>query len=225
MTKQSATQAKTKVQAKSPKGKGKATKPSAVKKTTNSKKNQQEYQSMKRAFFTSLAVFLLAVSTVVVMSFLAAHTIVAQESNARLTRIKDIYANLNLGDEYTVTSANVFGDRRVYKWDKDRTYSSEIDYLHGDTVANTVADLDAKIKASGFAFVGEPYPGSKTVQYHYKSASGEYIRLTVGSKQYYDALINANAMKEDAAAAAQSIDTNAAPAQVIIKVNLDDNNE
>ena len=180
---------------------------------------------MRRAFFVSLAVFALAVSTVVVMSFLAAHTIVAQEANDRLVRIKAVYANLNLGDDYTVTSANVFGDKRVYEWDSSRTYSSEIDYLHGDTVSNTVADLDAKIKASGFAFIDEPYPGSGAVQYHYKSPNGTYIRLTVGSKQYYDALTNATVMKEDTGSVLETIDTNAAPSQVTIKVNLDDNNE
>ena len=174
---------------------------------------------------TSLAVFVLAVSTVVVMSFLAAHTIGVRNSADRLSRIKNIYANLNLGNDYTVTNAAVFGDKRVYSWDKSRTYSSEIDYLHGDTVSNTVADIDAKIKALGFVFIGEPYPGSHTTQYHYKSSDGEYIRLTVGSKQYYDALTNAAAMKTDTDSALKDINTNSAPSQVIIKVNLDDNNE
>ncbi|HWT39744.1 MAG TPA: hypothetical protein VN081_00490, partial [Dongiaceae bacterium] len=153
------------------------------------------------------------------------NSVVAQTNQTRLNRIQAIYSSLNLDDSYQVTSTNVFGDKRPYSYDKSRTSSSEIDYLHGDTVSNTATALDTKIKAAGFSFIGEPYPGSKETQYHYKSDNGEYIRLTVESKPYADALQNAYAMKQQPTDVLDNMDTNAGPSKVIVKVNLDDNNE
>ena len=168
---------------------------------------------------------MIAVGAVVVISLYTAKAFSLQTNQARLNRINSIYQSLQLGDAYTVTHANVFGDKRVYSWDKGRTYSSEMDYLHGDTVSNTVAELDTKIKAAGFAFIDEPYPGSKQVQYHYESNKGEYIRLTVSSKPYDDAFRSAMVMNQSTSDAVKSLDANAGPSNVVIKVNLNDNNE
>jgi len=182
-----------------------------------------------RFYAVTIGIFLVAVTTVVVVAYLAAGVVAKQNNQARLDRINTIYASLNIGDEYTVTRSNVFGDKRPYEWGGDagkgRTYSSEIDYLRGDSVSNTVADLDGKIKAAGFTFVDEPYPGSTNVQYHYKSKDGEYIRLTVSSKQYNDAWRNASAMKQEVPESVYAMDKNAGPSEVVLKVNLDDNNE
>lgn len=161
----------------------------------------------------------------VVGALFASSTFMAQHNQDRLSRINAIYSSLKLDDSYQVKDANVFGDKRVYSYDKGRTFSSEIDYIHGDTVSNTVAKLDEKIKAAGFTFVSEPYPGTGSTQYHYKSANGEYIRLTVSSKPYDDALTNAYVLEQDTSSLIASSDKNAAPSNIVIKVNLDDNNE
>ena len=178
-----------------------------------------------RFYVVSIGIFLVAVTSVVVIAYLANNIVTASTNQARLNRINAIYASINVGDSYTPTNTNVFGDKRVYSWDKSRTYSSEIDYVHADTVSNTVADLDAKIKAAGFTFFEEPYPGGAFVEYHYKSAKGEYVRLNVSSKPYNDALSNAAMMSKDIPASAFAMDKNAGPSKVILKVNLDDNNE
>lgn len=144
----------------------------------------------------------------------------------RLSRIEHIYSSLNLDqDNYAISSYQVFGDKRPYDYDKSRTESSAITYIHGDTVSNTAAELDAKIKASGFAFIDEPYAGSVQKQYHYKSSKGEYIRLTVSSKPYDDAWQNSSAMNQSMPDLPDGFDTNQGPVNVTIKVNLDDNNE
>jgi hypothetical protein len=100
-------------------------------------------------------------------------------------------------------------------------------YVHGDTVTNTFNELDAKIREAGFVFINEPYPGAVQRQYHYKSADGAYIRLSVESKKYADAIRNAAIMKQDITAAVEQAgkDIESGPANVTIKVNLDDNNE
>jgi len=193
--------------------------------TVKSKKKAKAAPQTWRFYVVSVGIFLVAVATVIVIGLLTSSYIVNNMQKARLDRINGIYTSLHIDDTYTLQKMNVFGDKRVYDWDKSRSYSSEVDYLHGDTVSNTVAQLDAKIKAAGFMFVDEPYPGSVQVQYHYKSADGEYIRLTVSSKPYDDAWQYAISMGKEPSDSIFSMDKNAGPASVVIKVNLDDNNE
>lgn len=204
------------------------TKKTPVTKKTTAKKKAAPKKAPRqtwRFYVVTIGIFLVAVTTVIVIAMFTQRVVANQTNQARLDRIKGIYSSLNLDDSYRTTNVSIFGDKRVYEWDKDRTYSSAIEYTHGDTVSNTVADLDAKIKATGFTFVDEPYPGSGSTQYHYKSKDGEYIRLTVTSKPYQDALQNASAMDRAPTKAVYDMDKNAGPSVVTIKVNLDDNNE
>lgn len=148
---------------------------------------------------------------------------------ARLDKIEAIYASFQLDEnEYAVTSYNVFGDKRPYDYDKSRSQSSSIEYVHADTPSATMTDLDGKIKAAGFTFIDEPYAGSAAFkEYHYKSKKGEYVRLNVMSKPYFDAIRNDAIMNKNLGelTTPDSFDTNQAPSNVTIKVNLDDNNE
>jgi hypothetical protein len=148
-----------------------------------------------------------------------------QKQGERYDRIQAIYSSLKLDESYRIEIANVFGVKKFYENDKSRTVSSEIKYVHGDTVANTAKELNEKIKAAGFKFIDEPYKGSVFTQYHYKSADGEYIRLSVSSKPYDDATSNAYVMDKDTTDIINTLDKNAGPSNVVIKVNLDDNNE
>jgi hypothetical protein len=201
-------------------------KSSPVKKKPNAKGKAVARPLTWKFYTVAIGIFLIAVTTVVVIALLASSYVANQQTQARLDRINAIYTSLSMGEAYKVQRVNVFGDKRVYNWDAGRTYSSEIDYTRGASVSSTVTELDTKIKAAGFTFVGEPYPGSTNVQYHYKSSKGEYIRLTVSSKPRDDALKNAYLMDKNAAPeSATTMDTNAGPSNVIIKVNLDDNNE
>lgn len=198
------------------------------KKPTSKKPNKKEAPRAwtLRFFLVSIGIFILAVSSVIVISLLASHAITAQLNKDRLDRIQNIYGSLKLDDEkYITQKSDVFGDKRVYEWDKGRTYSSAVEYLHADTVSNTATELDGKIKAIGFKFIDEPYPGSTYTQYHYKSEKGEYIRLTVSGKPYWDAIQNNYLMTGTTPDSVYEMDKNAGPSKVIIKVNLDDNNE
>lgn len=179
-----------------------------------------------RFYVVAIGIFAIAVTTMIVIALFTS-TIVAKHNNqARLDRINAIYTSLQIPEDYRPTGGEIFGDKRVYEWDQGRTYSSSALYLNGDSVSNTVAELDGKIKAAGFTFIDEPYPGSVSVQYHYKSSKGEYIRLTVSSKQYNDAWQNAIAMGKDTVPqSVYDMDKDAGPSEVTIKVNLDDNNE
>ena len=203
-----------------------------TKKTPVTKKALVKAKAMKRPprltwrfYAVTIGIFLVAVTTVVVAAYLAAGVVAKQNTQARLDRINGIYASLNVGESYQVEKSNVFGDKRAYSDDKSRTHASSVEYIHPDTVSNTVADLDAKIKAAGFTFVEEPSPASTSVQYHYKSTDGEYVQLTVFSKPYHDALHNGMTMGRNQDEAVRGLDKNAGPATVIIRVNLDDNNE
>ena len=199
-------------------------KKSSAAKVSKNVKNAPRAWSWRFSFIT-IGIYIIVAATLVVAAFSAAHFITDQQTKQRLSAIQSIYTNLNLDDSYIAQRTNVFGDKRVYEWDKGRTYSSEIDYVHPGTVSETVKDLDAKIKATGFTFIDEPYPGSVYTQYHYKSPNGAYIRLTVSSKPYDDAIQNAFIMNKSAEFNYDQFDKNAGPSNVVIKVNLDDNNE
>jgi len=142
-------------------------------------------------------------------------------NNNRETRIRAIYDSLKLGKEYTVTSEDIFGDRRPYLNDETRTKSSQRTYVHSADVDITAAAVRNYIEKAGFAFVNEPYPTLAGVQYHFKNDKNEYIRLNVSSKVRDEALRDqSNPQSED-----YSIDPYDGPSNVLIKVNLDDNNE
>ena len=192
--------------------------------TTKNAKNAARPWTMRFSILT-VGIYAIAVATIVLASFFVANTVIDQKNDARLGRIQDVYSSLKLDDSYRIEHANVFGDKRVYENDKSRTYSSKVEYIHGDTVSNTVAKLDEKIKAAGFTFINEPHASSLFTQYHYKSADGEYLRMSVSSKPYDDATENAYVMNKDTTSIIESLDKNAGPSNVVIKVNLDDNNE
>lgn len=207
----------------------------STKNTSNTKKSKTTTQkkSVKtkpttwswRFSLVSIGIYTLVVATLVVAAFVLTNVISTQQNKERLGRIETIYSNLNLDDSYIAQKVNTFGEKRVYSYDKTRTVSSAVEYVHGDTVSNTTADLDAKIKAAGFTFTDEQATEGAYTQYHYKSSNGEYIRLIVSSKAYNDATTNALLMDKTAAAKLFStLDKNVGPSSIVIKVNLDDNN-
>lgn len=174
-----------------------------------------------------LLVWLLAALSIGVLGYWVYVNFSNARTAERLNRIETIYSRLELPNSYQVDRVNVFGDKREYEWDDGRTYSSAINYINADTVNATVDDLDKRVKAIGFEFIDEPYPGTEvSKQYHYKSGKGEYIRVTVSSKVYDDAVRNALIMNKNIPVSVfDGIDKNGGPANVVIKVNLDDNNE
>ena len=143
----------------------------------------------------------------------------------RKERIEAIYSSLNIPDDYYLQKQDVFGEKKVYDYDKSRTYSSSKEYLHGENVDVTAKKLKSAILNAGFKYIGEPYPGSVQLQYHFKSERGEYIRLSVWGKPRNDEMQNKVIMKQALTEADFNVDGNAGPSKVIIKVNLDDNNE
>lgn len=198
------------------------------KKSSPAKKNTTSKKRETRSNALTIAIAVIVLLAVVVLGSWGVKSVINMNNQARLDRIESIYSSLALSDEeYPVDNYNVFGDKRTYEWDSGRSYSSAVQYVHGDTVTNTFNDLDAKIRKAGFTFVDEPYPGSVQKQYHYKSEKGEYLRLSVSSKLYDDAIRNAAIMGQDIATVVDDFTegTDKGPANVVIKVNLDDNNE
>lgn len=166
------------------------------------------------------------VAVVLLIASVVALFIYPSITNAsRKERIVQIYDSLQLSDDYITTYDNVFGDKRVYEWDAGRTYSSSRHYLRGADVDVTTAELKKLITDAGFVFFDEPYPGAADTQLHFKSDKGEYIRLSVSSKLRDDDSQNKRLMGVAMTDADFNLDWNSGPSTVIIKVNLDDNNE
>jgi hypothetical protein len=142
---------------------------------------------------------------------------------ARKTRIESIYHSLKLDSRYQLVSSSVFGEKKPYEWDKSRTYSSSEVFRRDANVDVSAADARNSIEKAGFAFIGEPYPGSAFTEWHFESSNKEYIRLNVSSQPRDDAL------RKQAGSDKLNFDgvpgPNQGPSTVTIKVNLDDNNE
>lgn len=171
-------------------------------------------------------VFVIAALALAVLVWSAVGVVKASQDSARLQRIEAIYSSIGVDqDLYKLESYTVFGDKRPYDYDKSRSRSSVVEYSRGDTVDATFNELDGKIRAAGFTFFEEPYPGSVYKQFHYKSEKGEYVRLTVSSKPYDDLWRNATLMGKSVPEQLDDFDANQGPASVTLKVNLDDNNE
>lgn len=168
-----------------------------------------------------IKIFIAVVLSVLFVYVATQYSVRAIENAERKARIVAIYDSLKLGSEYKVTQESVFGEKRVYDWDAGRSYSSSKNYERDADVDVTVAELRKSIEAAGFKFFDEPYAGSMHTQFHFKSDSKEYIRLTVSSKARDEAFHGKTAPSESDYA----IDPNSGPSNVIIKVNLDDNNE
>ena len=156
------------------------------------------------------------------VSWFTVHQFISYKTNQdRQSKILAIYDSLGLGDSYRTVKQDVFGDKRVYSWDKNRSYASSMEYGHNDTPQKTAADLKTKIEAAGFTPAGSAYENSVEPQYYYKNAEGNYIRVSVMSKYAQDTIIYGTLNNEDPLANHKD----EAPTYVTIKVNLDDNNE
>lgn len=167
-----------------------------------------------------LAIAILSMALLLVGVYLGTRAVKIYVNKMRLQEIIAVYDSLKLDDSYRVDKMNVFGDKRVYEWDKSRTYASQIEYGHNATPKNTRADLRAKAEAGGFSFVQTEYEGSVQPIDEFKNAKGNYLRIGVTNSGTQNAMIYGtddlntfDPEKDDA------------PSYVSVKVNLDDNNE
>lgn len=195
------------------------------KNTKKSSKAQKALALSRRQTVFGILILFIVIGAIYVFSGFAHQAFYVKPREAR---IKEIYQSLNLSDDYIVQRTAISGEKRLYPHDKSRSYSSYIEYLRGADLETTATELDARIKAAGFTFFDEPYPGMRgSLQYHYRSQDAEYIRLSVESKPRKDAFQNFVLMNpdEDLPLSLFELDPNAGPTEVTIKVNLDDNNE
>jgi hypothetical protein len=146
---------------------------------------------------------------------------VTRANNVRLERIKKIYTNIKLDDSYRIAKTDIFGDKRPYDWDGDRSFSSSIEYGHDDTPANTRAELMRHVEEAGFTRIGGAYEGSVSPQDYFKNNHGEYVRVAVMSRYTHDSFVYGSTSTNDPLVNHKD----EAPTYVTLKVNLDDNNE
>jgi len=172
---------------------------------------------IKRSIISYAVLVFLLFAMAAMSWYLIDRMVAASISQTRVDRISSIYTSFSLGDSYRINQSNVFGDKRVYDWDKSRTFASSVEYGHNDTVTNTTADLKKKIEAAGFKYFQTEYEGSIARLDEFKNSSGEYVRVRVETEAVRD--MTTYGTPKDIA------DTNAAPSYVTIWVNLDDNNE
>jgi hypothetical protein len=185
------------------------------------KQQHQKHQTRHR-IIVGLSIVVIAVLVGIILSLIILPRI---SNDTRLNRINEIYASIKLPQNTYFATDNIFGDKRVYAYDKGRSYSSEKKFVVAKTVTETFDDIDASIKAAGNTPFEEAYPGSTSKEFHYKTSRGEYIRLNVTSKLRNDAASNEMLMTGKFSDAFFKIDPNAGPSTVTLKVNLDDNNE
>ena len=196
----------------------------AKKKTTHSRKHitstDTHFLLRKSLFIYSLIVFV-AFVLVSVSAYAFVQLAEYRTSHTRLNEISSVYSSLNLDESYRVAKADVFGDKREYSWDNSRTYSSSVEYGKNASVSATFDDLKKRIEQAGFVQIEGPDYGPAARQDHYKSSDGKYIRVSVESKAWHDAMLYG--LETPAPESPEAFETG--PVYVTIKVNLDDNNE
>jgi hypothetical protein len=183
-----------------------------------SRANKRTVGSSKEKIILISAIVFIIGSLVAITSYVLVPRVM---NESRKSRILETYAKINVSDEYGLRSQNVFGEKRVYEWDKSRTYSSSEDFIRGKNVDDTVKDLQTRVTKAGFKLIDHPYP----FQWQYKSDDGIYVRFDVLSKPRTEYFQNQSIMKEAASSSSDQIDPNTGPSLVTLKVNLDDNNE
>jgi len=187
------------------------------------KLTKQQVQRYKRhRLIIGISVALLGLLIAATAVFIVAPAI---GNSMRKDRIEEIYSKIPIPEKRGFYQEDIFGDKRPYDYDASRSKSSSIRFVIAANVDETFSNFDTLIRNAGFKFVAEPYPGAVQKQAHYKNDKGEYIRLTVSSKVRDDAGSNELLMKGDFSEDFFKIDANAGPSNVVIKVNLDDNNE
>ncbi len=169
-------------------------------------------------------ILLVAIIAAVVLVFTVIIPII--NNNNRKQRILAVYSSLNIDTgKYGLVSEDIFGDKKVYPEDHSRTRSSSRQYIRNASVDTTVSEMRSIIEKAGFKFFEEPYPGSSFTELHFKSNDGVYIRLNVSSKTRDDFISTKLRMGTTPTDADLQMEANAAPSNVTVKVNLDDNNE
>lgn len=209
------------------------TKKTALKKTkrtqTKAKRARSRHISktdthflIKRSLLSYAVLVFLFFALLSMSVYLVDRMIVENSHHRRRAQIVSIYRDLNLGENYRPISSNIFGDKRVYSWDKHRSYASAVTYGHNATVGDTVKELSEKVKKAGFTQQKIEYEGSSSPVYEFKNDKGNWLRIRAIPK----------ADRDDAVYGTKNYQfintetTNAmAPTHVEIKVNLDDNNE
>jgi hypothetical protein len=193
--------------------------PSKKQRTIQITKTQVLLQRNKRLH---IALALFVVVFIAVAGYAGARAARASTNKARLHEIITVYDSLKLEDSYSALQTNIFGDKRVYDWDKSRTFASKVEYFHNATPASTRADLRSKAGVAGFTFVQTEYEGSIQPIDEYKNDKGNYVRVGVMSQANYESLfLYRNPNSNDPLINHKD----KAPTHVSIWVNLDDNNE
>lgn len=176
---------------------------------------------IKRSLISYAVIVFVLFALISMSAYLVDRMIVARDNQIRYDQISQIYESLGLDDSYRIDQTDVFGDKRVYDWDKDRSYSSSVTYGHNATVSATFDDLKKRVEAAGFTYFETAYDGSVAKQLHFKNDKGQYVRVSVVTKLAHDMQLYGVPSVTDW----NKADHNAAPSYVTIKVNLDDNNE
>lgn len=181
------------------------------------KKNQKKKQTTNRS---NLLVVLIIVIVAAVLVVALAYAIPSIVHKNREAHVKSIVASLELDESYIKQKEFIYGDKRPNGLNGDKDKSSYVAYVRGANVDRTVDDLRQKIEAAGFKFERDKNPNGAIVHYQFRSESGEILYLSVSSKLRNDAIQNANLMGQNVDAS-NSINTNAGPSEITIKIDID----
>lgn len=181
------------------------------------KKNQKKKQTAKQSN-TLVVLIIIIVAAVLVVGL--AYAVPAIVHKSRATHVKSIVSSLELDESYIKQKEFIYGDKRPNGLNGDKDKTAYVSYVRGENVDATVSDLRQKIEAAGFKFERDKNPNGAIVHYQFRSASGEVLYLSVSSKLRNDAIQNAALMGRNIDTS-NSVNTNAGPSEVTIKIDID----
>ena len=153
--------------------------------------------------------------------FAVVETRTAYLEHQRETRIAEIYEDLELDDTYRVADVSIFGEKKKYSWDEERTHASVVSYGRDADRSETFDDIQRRLESAGFRQIESPDYGNVGRQDHYTNDAGEFVRVSVDTVAWHNAMLYGTQIPNRSSDAANET----GPVYVTIKVNLDDNNE
>lgn len=172
---------------------------------------------IKRSLLGYAIIVFVVFCTISMSVYLVERMVVSHNIENRYDEMSKVYTDLNLDKSYFVDQTNISGSNYLKAVDGSKVYSSSVSFGHNDTVSATISDLTSKLEQASFNPAGTRYEGTVASEINFKNDNGENVTINVVTKASHDMSIYGVPTLDEW----QSLNKNAAPSYVTVKVSLE----
>ncbi|MEO8691771.1 MAG: hypothetical protein ABI397_03230 [Candidatus Saccharimonas sp.] len=177
----------------------------------------QTHVMIKRSLLGYAIIVFVVFCTISMSVYLVERMVVSHNIENRYDEMSKVYTDLNLDKSYLVDQTNISGSSYLKAVDGSKVYNSIVSFGHNDTVSATISDLTTRLEQAGFNPAGTRYEGTVASETNFKNNDGVVVTINVVTKSSHDMSIYGVPTLDEW----QSLDKNAAPSYVTIKVSLE----